>query len=173
MGLVVMAMAAAMMIAQPAAGEPGSLGLELFIKSDAALFQSPARTAGGAGAALGIRRAFESGLFVHAEASYLLALGNTLGFRLGVGYQLPGFYSPAVLVAASALIGGGLRFVTPEHRTPVWWPAFSAGVTLAPLRFARGAARVSVLELGVELGSDFPGLATCFRLSILEIGLAF
>jgi hypothetical protein len=169
-GLRALALAAFLPLA--ATGEPSSIGLEVFLKSDATIFQSPARTIGGVGAAAGARKVFERGLFVQAEVSYLFGLGNTLGLQLGFGYQRAGFYAPSAQLTASALVGGGLRFLTLEHPTAVSWPALSAGVTIAPLRFSRGGAHVSLLEVGAGLGSDFPGLASCFRLSILQIGLA-
>jgi hypothetical protein len=49
----------------------------------------------------------------------------------------------------------------------------SLGVTVAPLRFVLQGTEVSLLQLGVGLGTDFPGLGITYSLGLMEVGTAF
>jgi hypothetical protein len=93
-----------------------------------------------------------------------------LALRVGAGVQRRG--APAALMNLTGLFGDRLGFLTPEHPSPVEGPALGLGLTLAPARFTLGNTQVSLLELGVGLGTDRPGLGLLYGLTLLEVSVA-
>ncbi|QRN95173.1 hypothetical protein JRI60_39825 [Archangium violaceum] len=134
---------------------------------------SDARTAGGVGGGCGVRDTVRDRFLLQADLNYLTMVGNSLLLRVGAGIQRRGLYSPAALVVLSGFLGGQLTFITPEHPTPAVGPGLSVGVALAPLRFNVDGLQISLVELGVGLGSEWPGQATAVRLGLFEVGASF
>ena len=78
-----------------------------------------------------------------------------------------------MLVTFSAVVGDRLTFLTPEHLTPVKGPAVALGLSVAPLRFTQQELQLSLLEFGVGVGTDLPGLGWAWQLGLLEVGTSF
>jgi hypothetical protein len=144
----------------------------LYARSGATLYLSPARTQGGVGGGFGLRDTVDGRWLLQADASGLTGLGSALAVRVGAGVQRQGWWTPAAMVSLTGLFGDRLDFLTPEHPLPVEGPSVGVGLTLAPARFALGRAQVSVLELGVGVGTDRPGLGLLYGLTLLEVGVA-
>lgn len=152
---------------------PRAYQLHAYLTTGATVYLSEARTMGGVGGGLGIRGTLHERFILQAQLSSLLLAGTVTSLRVGAGLQRPGLYTPAVLLTLDALFGDRMAFLTPSHPTPVQGPALSLGVMVAPLRFTTGGAQVSVLQFGVGVGSDFPGLGLSYYLGLAEVGLSF
>ncbi|WP_375767655.1 hypothetical protein NR798_39170 [Archangium gephyra] len=158
------------LLATPAAAaEPQ---LTVYSRAGAMLYLSDAQTAGGIGGGVGLRATFEERFILQADVSYLMGIKNVAGLRLGAGLQRRGTYTPAVLLTLSTLMGDRLLFLTPQHPTPPG-PAPVLGVSIAPLRFSHEGTQVSLLELGVGVGSDLPGTGMSWQLGLVEAGVSF
>jgi hypothetical protein len=165
------------------AGTPGSASAEetpaprhrlsVYVTSGALAYLSEAQTIGGLGGGLGLRDTLDERFIFQADVSYLGYIRNAAALRLSAGAQLRGPYAPAALLTLTTLMGERLSFLTPEHPTRITAPAVSLGVTLAPVRFDLPQVQISVLQLGVGVGSDFPGLGLSYSLGILEVGARF
>ena len=105
--------------------------------------------------------------------SGLTGLGSVLAVRLSAGIQRQGVWTPAALVNLTGLFGEQLDFFTSEHPLSVLGPSVGLGVTLAPTRFQWGRTQLSVLEVGVGVGTDRPGLGQLVGLTLLEVGRTF
>jgi hypothetical protein len=46
-------------------------------------------------------------------------------------------------------------------------------VSIAPLRFSHQGTQVSLLELGVGVGTDLPGTGMSWQLGLVEAGVSF
>jgi hypothetical protein len=146
--------------------------LSLYARSGATVYLSPARTQGGLGGGFGLRDTVDGRWLLQADVNGLTGLGSALAVRLGAGVQRQGMWSPAAWVSLTGVFGDRLDFLTPEHPVAVAGPALGLGLTLAPARFTLGSAQVSVLELGVGVGTDRPGLGLLYGLTLLEVGVA-
>jgi hypothetical protein len=168
------------------AGTPGSAlaeetpaprhRLSVYMTSGALAYLSNAQTMGGLGAGLGIRDTLDERFILQADVNYLGYIRNAAALRVSAGAQLRGPYAPAALLTLTTLMGERLSFLTPEHPTRITGPAMSLGITLAPVRFVLPdvpEVQVSMLQLGVGVGSDFPGLGLSYSLGLLEVGAAF
>jgi hypothetical protein len=156
---------------EPVAPRPGHV-LSLYARSGASVYLSPARTQGGVGGGFGVRDTVDGRWLLQADANGLTGLGSVLAVRVGAGVQRQGWWTPAALVSLTGLFGDRLGFLTPEHPSAVEGPALALGLTLAPARFTLGPAQVSLLELGVGVGTDRPGLGLLYGLTLLEVGVA-
>lgn len=142
--------------------------ISLLARTSLSLHLSDARTAGGLGGGFGLRDAVGEHLLLQADIAWLTQLGNVLALRAGAGLQKPGTWSPAALVAVTSLFGSQLHFPAPGRpATP--GPALSIGLILAPLRFVTNGAEVSLLEIGVGIGGETPGIATALSIGF-EVG---
>jgi hypothetical protein len=157
---------------RPPPGTRAGHEIQLTAHSGASLHLSAARTIGGVGGGVGVRDIVGQRLVLQGDASYLVGLGNVVGIRLAAGLQRRGFYTPAALVAARALLGSRISFLTPDHPAPRRTPAATVGLVAAPLRFRSSGYEVSFFELGVGIGSDFPGVSRVFELRLLEVAAA-
>jgi len=146
--------------------------LSLYARSGATVYLSPARTHGGVGGGFGLRDTVEGRWLLQVDASGLTGLGSALAVRVGAGVQRQGWWSPAALVSLTGLFGDRMDFLTPEHPLPIAGPSVGLGLTLAPARFTLGSAQVSLLEVGVGVGTDSPGLGLLYGLTLLEVGVA-
>ncbi|MFY0528917.1 hypothetical protein ACN28I_39080 [Archangium gephyra] len=158
-----------LLLATPAAAEHP---LTVYSRAGAMLYLSDAQTAGGIGGGVGLRATFDERFFLQADVSYLMGVKNVAGLRLGAGLQRRGTYTPAVLLNLSTLVGDRLVFLTPQHPTPAG-PALALGVSIAPLRFSHQGTQVSLLELGVGVGTDLPGTGVSWQLGLVEAGVSF
>ncbi|QRN97365.1 hypothetical protein JRI60_51950 [Archangium violaceum] len=156
----------------PAPADAPRHQLSLYVRSGATVYLSPARTQGGVGGGLGLRDTVDGRWLLQADANGLTGLGSAFSVRVGAGVQRQGWWSPAALVNLTGVFGDRLDFLTPEHPVAITGPALGLGVTLAPARFNLGSAQVSVLELGVGVGTDRPGLGLLYGLTLLEVGMA-
>ena len=144
-----------------------------YVTTGAQVYLSDARTVGGVGGGLGLRDTVNDRLLLQADFSYLSLLGNAASVRVAAGVQRSGRYAPAALLTLSTLFGEHLTFLTTEHPTRVPGPALALGVMLAPVRFDLHSVQVSVLQLGVGVGSDLPGLGVQISLGLLEAAATF
>jgi hypothetical protein len=144
-----------------------------YVTSGAQIYLSSARTIGGAGGGVGVRDTVNELFLFQADLSYLALLGNGGSLRVGAGVQRPGTWAPAALLTVSTLFGERLSFLTPEHPTRIPGPAMSVGLTLAPIRFDMQSVQFSLLELGLGVGSDLPGLGLNYSVGLLEVGASF
>ena len=157
----------------PAGDEPSRHQLSVYLRSGAALYLSDARTQGGVGGGVGVRDTVDGRWVLQADVNGLTGLGSVLAVRVGAGLQRQGVCSPAVMVNLTGLFGERLDFFIPAHPQSVAGPALGLGLTLAPVRFHLGRTQVSVLELGVGVGTDRPGLGLLYGLTLLEVGMTF
>ncbi|QRK06018.1 hypothetical protein JQX13_38720 [Archangium violaceum] len=146
--------------------------LSLYAHSGATVYLSSKRTQGGVGGGFGLRDTVDGRWLLQVDASGLTGLGSVLAVRVGAGMQRQGWWSPAALVNLTGLFGDRIDFLTPEHVRPVQGPSLGLGLTLAPARFDLGRTQVSVLEVGVGVGTDRPGLGLFYGLTLLEVGVA-
>lgn len=137
------------------------------------LYLSDARTAGGVGGGLGIRDTLRDRFILQADASYLMFLGNALSVRVAAGVQRRGLWTPAVLLSVSTFWGDHLTFLTPEHPTPIAGPAVALGLSVAPLRFSFEGTQVSLVEVGLSVGAELPGIGIAYQIRALEVGASF
>ena len=151
------------------AGE-GETSWSITAHAGAQAYLSDGRTMGGYGGGVGLQ--LERGrLLASADAAYLFFIGNAAALRLSAGLQWPGLWSPALLLRASVLLGDQFTFFQPGGPILGAGPAFSIGLTVAPLRFTLAGAHVSALQLGIGLGVDPTGLALAPQLEVLEIAI--
>jgi hypothetical protein len=151
----------------------GAHQLMFYGRTGGQVYLSSARTQGGLGAGVGLRDTIRERFILQGDLSYLMMLGNVGLLRLGAGVQRRGTYTPAVLLTLSTLVGDRLAFLTSEHPTPLQGPTMALGVSIAPLRFTHEGLQLSLLELGVGVGSDLPGWGLSYQLGILEVGTTF
>lgn len=141
----------------------------LLARTAVALHLSEARTTGGLGGGFGLRDTVGDYLLLQADIAWLTQLGNVLAIRAGAGIQKPGTWSPAALVAVTGMFGSQLHFPA-EGRPATAGPALSIGLVLAPLRFvAKNGAEVSLMEIGVGIAAETPGMATTLSIGF-EVG---
>lgn len=144
--------------------------LSLLLRTGGAAYLSPSRTVVGAGGGVGLRDTVNERFLLQADVGYLMGAGGVASLRLGAGVQRQGLWTPALLVSVQGLWGNQFSFLTAEHPEPVRFPAFSVGASVAPLRFSQQGVQISLLELGVGVGSDLPGLGVSYSVGLLEIG---
>jgi hypothetical protein len=162
-----------LLAAEPAAGAaPPRHQLSLSLHSGATAYLSRVRTQGGVGGGVGVRDTVDGRWLLQADVSGLTGLGSVLALRLGAGVQRQGFWTPAALVTVTGLLGDRLDFLTPQQPLTGAMPALGLGVTLAPARFTLGQAHVSLLELGVGVGTEGAGQGMLYGLTLLEVGVA-
>lgn len=165
------------------AGTPGSTSAEetpaprhrlsLYVTTGALAYLSEAQTLGGLGGGLGLRDTLDGRFILQADINYLGYIRNAAALRVSAGAQLRGRYAPAALLTLTTLVGERLSFLTPEHPSRITGPAMSVGLTLAPIRFDLPQVQFSLLQLGVGVGSDLPGLGLSYSLGLLEVGATF
>jgi hypothetical protein len=130
-------------------------------------FSSDRVTLAGLGFAAGVQGVYAQNIVAQMDAGLLWINGNAIATRWALGYQKQGWWSPA-LFATFALYWGERTEVLAENgqrpATPVW----TAGLRLAPLRFAYGRGFASALEFGYGIGPD---LGRCFELTVLCAGV--
>lgn len=165
-----LALLVAVAVPTVALAEGPSQRFSVFGHSGGALYLSRHQTAGGVGGGLGVRDTLNDRFLLQADLSYLAMLGNAGRLRVGAGVQRQGTWQPAVLLTGSFFFGDRLTFLTADHPTPVM-PPLALGVAVAPLRFRTGTAQVSLLEVGVSVGSDFPGAGVGYSASLLEVSV--
>jgi hypothetical protein len=147
--------------------------LSAYVTSGLMVYLSNAQTIGGIGGGVGIRDTLDGRFILQADVSYLGYIRNAAALRVSAGAQLRGPYSPAALLTLTTLMGERLSFLTPQHPTRITGPAMALGVTLAPVRFDLQYAQISLLQLGVGVGSDLPGTGLHYSLGLLEVGATF
>lgn len=164
---VALALLASSAVAEPSS--PRDHDVSVFLGSNVLAYLSSSRTIGGVGGGVGIRDTLQDRFLLQADLSYLAMIGNVLALRVGAGVQRSGVYTPAALLKLSVLFGDHMNFLSEQHPTPVQWPAASLGVDIMPLRFSLNGTQISLLALGVGVGTDMPGLGLTYHLGIAEI----
>lgn len=173
-GLLLGSMARAQEGSAPVTGaQPGIHRFTAYVHTGLSLYLSDFRTTGGVGGGIGVRDTLYDRYILQADARYLLGLGNAVELRAGAGIQRQGTWTPAALVMLTGLIGNGMRFMTPERSTPPVGPALTVGLQLAPLRFTHSGTQLSLFQLGVGVGSEWPGRGMSYQLTLLEAGTSF
>lgn len=145
----------------------------VYARTGAMLYLSAGQTAGGLGGGFGVRDTIHDRILLQVDLTQLSMIGTALAVRVGAGVQRQGTYAPAAWLTATVFVGDRLRFLTPAHPAGVRAPASALGVTLAPLRFRSARVDVSLLELGLGAGWDWPGLGATYNVTLLEIGTRF
>jgi hypothetical protein len=162
---------------QPAPARAGLLPeghqLTLYGRAGGLVYLSDAMTTGGAGGGVGLRDTIRDRVILQADLNYLMVLGNVGALRLGAGVQRSGTYTPAILATLSAVMGDRLTFLTSAHPTPIRSPAVALGLSVAPVRFTDRGMQLSLLELGVGIGTDLPGRGLAWQIGLLEVGTCF
>ncbi len=144
-----------------------------YLRSGVTVHVAPSQSTGGLGGGAGVRMSFAKPWFVQADFNYLTLVGHVGELRLAGGIQRPGLWNPAVLFNGSVLLGQRLSFRTAEHPWPTSAPIVTGGIVVAPLRFTQQNRTVSVLELGIGVKPDFPGVGVTYSLGLLEVGHLF
>lgn len=162
--------------AAPAASAPSRGWLDghrlhLSFSANATGYLSDTRTMGGVGFSVGVRDVFRRHFLIEADASYLFMIGNVVALRGGFGVQRSGFWSPAAIAEVSVLLGDRFSFLQPGRALPLGTPTAALGLTLAPLRFQTGPAIVSVLQVGVGLGTEFTNWGPLISADLIEIAV--
>ncbi|HEX8826385.1 MAG TPA: hypothetical protein VF794_41165 [Archangium sp.] len=152
--------------------EPSRHQFSLYARSGATVYLSRVRTHGGVGGGFGLRDTVDGRWLLQADANALIGVGTSFAVRLGAGVQREGRWAPAALVNLTGLFGDRMDFLTPEHPSFIGGPSLGLGLTFAPARFTLGRAQVSLLEVGVGVGTDRPGLGLLYGLTVLEVGVA-
>jgi len=152
---------------------PAGHRLTFYGRAGGLVYLSNAMTTGGLGGGMGLRDTLQDRFILQADLNFLMGIGNVGALRLGAGLQRSGTYTPAVLATLSAVMGDRLSFLTPEHPTPVKSPALVLGLNVAPLRFTQEGMQLSLLEVGVGVGTDLPGVGVALQLNLLEVGTTF
>lgn len=155
------------------AGAPVTHRITAYVHSGVGFFLSDFRTMGGIGGGLGVRDTLDERYILQADARYLVGLGNAVELRAGAGVQRRGLWTPAALVTLSGMMGGGMRFMTPARSTPVRAPALAVGLQLAPLRFTHAGTQLSLFEVGLGVGTEWPGTGVSLHLTLLQAGTSF
>ena len=153
--------------------EPPEHRIDAFFTTGAMAYLSAAQTMGGAGGGVGIRDTLRDLYVLQADVDYLMLLGNTFSLRLAAGLQRGGSWNPAAFVTVTCLFGDRLRFLTPEHPTPLTGPTVALGLMAAPLRFHLGNAHATLLAVGVGVGTDLPGVGALYQVTAVEVGAVF
>lgn len=150
-----------------ALGGSQELRLSPVLTQNAVLFLSDEVSAGGLGGGAGVQLLYRDLYLAQLDASALWGLSNAASTRLALRIQWPGIRAPAGWIAAGAIWGHRVEFLTGDGtRLPL--PTGSMGLRAAPLRFAHDMGVVTALE---------PGVATNFRgglwleVTVLQIGL--
>lgn len=134
---------------------------------------SDAQSAGGAGFSVGLRDTLDDRFIVGGDVGHLFLIGNTMSVRLFAGVQRQGTWAPAVFASGAALFGHRLAFLKASHPDgPTLFP-WSVGAVLAPLRFRGERTTISVLEAGVGVGAELPGLGVAYQLTLLDVSADF
>jgi hypothetical protein len=171
--LLALALLATPLAASAESPVPSPHRISAYARGGATVLLASSRTAGGATAALGVRDTVHDVLVLQADVGFVTLLGSSLQARAGVGVQLPGLYSPMLLVTGALLTGERLGFRTPEQPAASVGPALTAGLALAPLRFCVEGRCASLLEVGLGYGADGTGRGPALSLGLLELGLSF
>lgn len=145
----------------------------VYVRTGAMLYLSAGQTAGGLGGGFGVRDTIHDLILLQVDLTQLSMIGTAFAVRVGAGVQRQGTYAPAAWLTGTVFVGDRLRFLTPAHPAGVRAPTSALGMTLAPLRFRSAHVDVSLLELGVGAGWDWPGLGATYNLTLLEIGTRF
>lgn len=145
----------------------------VYARTGAMVYLSAGQTAGGLGGGLGVRDTVHDRYLLQADLTQLSLIGTAFALRLGAGVQRRGTWAPAALVTGTLFLGDRLRFLTPAHPAGVTAPAHALGMTLAPLRFRASGVEVSLLELGIGVGWDWPGIGATYNATLLEVGTSF
>lgn len=144
-----------------------------YLRAGLSVHSAPSQTIGGLGGGAGIRVSFPKFWLAQADLNYYGLIGHVGEVRLGGGIQRPGLWNPAALGMVSILFGQRLSFRTADHPWPSSGPVVSAGISLAPLRFSHKNYTASVLELGLGIKPDLPGVGMTYSIGLLEIGHSF
>ncbi|HEX5751787.1 MAG TPA: hypothetical protein VFZ09_36545 [Archangium sp.] len=158
----------------PAANAPAWLAghrFSVYLPAGAQVYLSDTRTAGGIGGGVGLRDTFQERFILQVDATYHMLVGNSVVLRAGAGIQRRGVYTPAVLVTLSTFVGDRLTFLTPAHPSVPVVPPYALGLQLAPLRFTYEGMQVSLAEVGIGAGLEFPGVGFAYRLGVLEVSI--
>lgn len=160
--------ALAVIAAAPA--EPaGELSFVPVVQQGFAIYLSDTQTAGGLGGAAGLQFVWRDRWLAQADVGTWWMLGNVASTRLAVGVQRRGTWAPAVWVAVNTMWGSRLRFLD-QDGTATKAPPWAVGLRASPLRFAGERGLVSLLDVGVGLGTSGKAAGTWLELSLLQVG---
>lgn len=124
-------------------------------------------TVSGIGGGVGLWTRWSETLFTQGDMAVLWGNGNAILMRGAVGIFLPGVWSPAFALTATVFMGQRTEMLSADgHRPPS--PYWSAGVRIAPLRFAGAAGSASALEIGYGRG---PGQGSALEVTLLCVGV--
>lgn len=146
--------------------------LEVYARSGAAIFMSPARFQGGLGGGFGLRDTVQGRWLLQADvAGFMGITGVGLSARLGAGVQRRGRWRPAARLELAGLFGDRAGVASSAQPRFVSGPALMLAGVLAPLRFGAPEGSVSLFEVGVGTGPDGPGWGLHLSVTLIEVGI--
>ncbi|MFY0526170.1 hypothetical protein ACN28I_24495 [Archangium gephyra] len=157
---------------QPAA-EVSAHQFTVYSRGGVQAYLSPNRSTGMFGGSLGVRDTIHGRFILQADVGYLMNFGNVVPVQVAAGIQRKGFYTPAALMTLTGFLGDRLTFVTPDHPSVNRIPPMALGVLLAPARFTVAGGQLSLLEFGLGLSPEFPGLGVAYQLNLVDVGVSF
>lgn len=151
--------------AEPSVTSP----LTVSARSGFSLSLTSARTQGGVGGGLGLGYALTPSMDLFADASWLWGLGSVGLVRAGAGWHRTGLWTPQLSAMVELGVGGGLDFSV-AGKTPSRLPTVGLSLGLAPLRFTRDGAWISLFELSGGLSTEFLAVGPRFGVTALAVG---
>ncbi|OJT25090.1 hypothetical protein BO221_11980 [Archangium sp. Cb G35] len=159
---------------QPAADAAPVHRFSVYSRGGVQAYLSPTRSTGMFGGSFGVRDIIQDRFILQADVGYLMNFGNVVPVQVAAGMQHRlGFYTPAALVTLTGFLGERVTFLDAEHPSVNRVPPIAAGVLLAPARFTLEGAQLSILEFGVGVSPEFPGLGVAYQLNLIDVGVSF
>lgn len=160
---------------QPAAEAPPTPAHQFSVygRSGVQVYLSDTRSTGMFGGSLGVRDTIHGRFILQADVGYLTNFGNVVPVQVAAGIQRQGFYTPSALLTFTGFLGDRVNFLSAEHPSLIRTPPLALGVLLAPARFTVEGAQLSLLEFGLGVSPEFPGLGLAYQLNVIDVAVSF
>jgi hypothetical protein len=147
--------------------------LSVYGRSGVQAYLSDTRSTGMFGGSVGVRDIIQGRFILQVDVGYLTNFGNVVPVQVAAGIQRQGLYTPAALLTLTGFLGDRVNFLSSEHPSVIRTPPLAVGVLLAPARFSVAGAQLSLLEFGIGLSPEFPGLGLAYQLNLIDVGVSF
>lgn len=145
---------------------------ELYLSSGFLYYASDRRVQAGLGGGPGYRLSVSSHFALHAEARWLVYVGNAFAASAGVTYRFRvGFWEPHAGVQALGINGDRIEVIASDHPRPEPTIAWAVQGLISPARFVQRSFAVSVGALAFGFGADGGSRATAIEFHVLDVGL--
>jgi len=158
---------------QPAAEAPPVHQFSVYGRSGVQAYLSDTRSTGMFGGSVGVRDTIHGRFILQADVGYLTNFGNVVPVQVAAGIQRRGFYTPSALLTFTGFLGDRVNFLSSEHPSVIRTPPLALGVLLAPARFTLEGAQLSLLEFGLGVSPEFPGLGMAYQLNVIDVAVSF